>query len=158
MARSTHSQRLLCALAEAGYSCTRSRRAVIDAVAETPGSLTAVGLLERARQAHPSLGLVTVYRTLDILSSLGLVRRIHTAEGCHTYALAQCAHGHHVVCERCHQAVEFEGCELHELADSVKRQTGYRVTDHWLEMFGLCPHCQAQLAEVEPPDDDSAAA
>jgi Fe2+ or Zn2+ uptake regulation protein len=48
-----------------------------------------------------------------------------------------------VVCERCHRAVEFEGCELHELVESVTQQTGYQVTDHWLEMFGLCPRCQA---------------
>ncbi len=146
---SNQGQRLLRSLAQAGYSSTRPRRAIVEAIAAAPGGITAADILERARQAHPGLGLVTVYRTLDILSNLGLVRRIHTADGCHTYALTQCAHGHHVVCERCHQAVEFEGCELHELMQSVTQQTGYQVTDHWLEMFGLCPRCQMQGAGAE---------
>lgn len=146
MPRSNHSQRLLRSLTDAGYSSTRSRRAVIDVVAGEPGGLTAADILERARRAHARLGLVTVYRTLEILSGLGMVRRIHLDGGCHTYALSQCSHGHHVICERCHRAVEFEGCELHELVASVSAQTGYRVTDHWLEMFGLCPRCEAQIA------------
>lgn len=143
MLRTGHSQRLMRALAEAGYSRTRPRRAVIDVVAAAPCGLTAAGILERARRAHPTLGLVTVYRTLSILSTLGLVRRILMADGGHSYALAQCSHGHHVICERCHRAVEFEGCELQEMMENVTRQTGYRVTDHWLEVFGLCPSCQA---------------
>jgi Fur family ferric uptake transcriptional regulator len=146
MLHTSHRQRLLRSLAEAGYSSTRSRRAIVDVVARAPGGLTAADILERAQGTHPRLGLVTVYRTLDILAGLGLVRRIHMEDGCHTYALAQCAHGHHVICERCHRAVEFEGCELHELEESVVLQTGFRITDHWLEMFGLCPDCQRELA------------
>lgn len=153
----SHRQRLLRALADAGYSSTRSRRAIVDVVAGEPGGLTAAAILERAQGVHPKLGLVTVYRTLDILSSLGAVRRIHMEDGCHTYALAQCSHGHHIICERCHRAVEFEGCELRELEDAVTRQTGFRVTDHWLEMFGLCPSCQRAESEATAAADDTMA-
>jgi Fur family transcriptional regulator, ferric uptake regulator len=157
MPRSSQSQRLLRTLTEAGYSSTRSRRAVVDAIAEAPAGVTAEGILERARLAYPKLGLVTVYRTLEILSSLGLVRRIHMPDGGHTYALCQYSHGHHIICERCHRAVEFEGCELRELVESVTRQTGFQVTDHWLEMFGICPRCQAQLADASALSDGSEA-
>ncbi len=148
-------QRLLRTLADAGYSSTRPRRAVVDVVAEEPGGLSAADILERARRAYPGLGLVTVYRTLEILSSLGLVRRIHMDDGCHTYALAQCSHGHHIICERCHRAIEFEGCELRDLEDNVALQTGFQVTDHWLEMFGVCPNCQRQAGEAPAPGEAS---
>ena len=157
MPRTGQSQRLLRTLTEAGYSSTRPRRAVVNVVAEGAGGLSAADILERARRAHPSLGLVTVYRTLEILSSLGLVRRIHTTDGCHTYALSQCPHGHHIICERCHRAVEFVVCELHDLVESVTRQTGFQVTDHWLEMFGLCPRCQVQAAAAPASGDGPAA-
>ncbi|HHX43853.1 MAG TPA: transcriptional repressor [Chloroflexi bacterium] len=157
MPQPAHRQRLLRAMTDAGYSSTRSRRAIVDAITSAPGGLTAAAILERAQNAHPSLGLVTVYRTLDILSGLGLVRRIHMEGGCHTYALAQCAHGHHIICERCHRAVEFEGCELHALENSVTLQTGFRITDHWLEMFGLCPSCQQEADEVPAQSDCLAA-
>lgn len=156
MPHTSHRQRLLRSLAEAGYSSTRPRRAIIDVVVATPEGLTAADILERARPAHSRLGLVTVYRTLDILSSLGMVRRIHMEDGCHTYALAQCSHGHHIICERCRRVVEFEGCELRDLEESVGLQTGFRVTDHWLEMFGLCPSCQRETAEAKLGEDLSA--
>ena len=79
---------LLDALAQAGYSNTRSRRAVLMAICEAGGQASGAELLALGRAHHPPLGLVTVYRTLDLLLSLGLVRKLHLAEGCHTYALS----------------------------------------------------------------------
>ena len=79
---------LLDALAQAGYSNTRSRRAVLMAICEAGGQASGAELLALGRAHHPPLGLVTVYRTLDLLLSLGLVRKLHLDEGCHTYALS----------------------------------------------------------------------
>lgn len=150
---------LLDALAQAGYSNTRARRAVLAAICEAGGQASGAQLLALGRTHHPALGLVTVYRTLDILLSLGLVRKLHLSEGCHTYALSLAGkrdetsdsetrgneprvHGHHVICQRCNRAVEFEGCDLGVVVASVEAQTGFRVQEHWLEMFGFCPACQ----------------
>jgi len=145
---------LLDALAQAGYSNTRSRRAVLMAICEAGGQASGAELLALGRAHHPPLGLVTVYRTLDLLLSLGLVRKLHLDEGCHTYALTMIgphgearggdrhAHGHHVICRDCGRAVEFEGCDLDAVVASVEAQTGFRVQEHWLEMFGVCPACR----------------
>jgi len=113
-------------------------------------------LLGLGRAHHPKLGLVTVYRTLDILLSLGLVRRLHLDEGCHIYALSlagrhpanrgpaeRAAHDRHVICQACGRAVKFTGCDLDAVVAVVESQTGFRVREHWLEMFGVCPQCQA---------------
>jgi Fur family ferric uptake transcriptional regulator len=145
---------LLDALAQAGYSNTRSRRAVLMAICEAGGQASGAELLALGRAHHPPLGLVTVYRTLDLLLSLGLVRKLHLDEGCHTYALSMIGphgevrdgdrhdHGHHVICRDCGRAVEFEGCDLDAVVASVEAQTGFRVQEHWLEMFGVCPACR----------------
>jgi Fur family transcriptional regulator, ferric uptake regulator len=145
---------LLDALAQAGYSNTRSRRAVLLAICEAGGKASGAELLALGRAHHATLELITVYRTLDLLLSLGLVRKLHLTEGCHTYALSLASkrdetsgnephsHGHHVICQRCNRAVEFEGCDLGAGVASVEAQTGFRVQEHWLEMFGLCPACQ----------------
>ena len=142
------------ALAQAGYSNTRSRRAVLMAICEAGGQASGAELLALGRAHHPPLGLVTVYRTLDLLLSLGLVRKLHLAEGCHTYALSlpgrrnetrgnePHSHGHHIICQRCNRAVEFNGCDLDAVVTAVEAQTGFRVQEHWLEMFGVCPACQ----------------
>lgn len=150
------SAELLDELTRAGYSNTRARRAVVDALVASAGPVSPASLLQAGRKWRPALGLVTVYRTLEILEQLGLVRKLHLEEGCHSYALSTAAlraerhdhahgedaHGHHVICQECRRAIEFEGCDIDSVIASVERQTGFAVRSHWLEMFGLCPACQ----------------
>jgi Fur family transcriptional regulator, ferric uptake regulator len=149
------------ALAQAGYSNTRSRRAVLKAICEAGGQASGAELLALGRTHHPPLGVVTVYRTLDLLLSLGLVRKLHLAEGCHTYALSLAGgqnetrgnephnHGHHIICQQCNRAVEFNGCDLDAVIMMVEAQTGFRVEEHWLEMFGVCPACRESESHKE---------
>ena len=125
-----------------GYKLTAPRRAVLDVIAVTQQSLTPAQIYTHARRRYSRLGLVTVYRTLDILVEAGVVRRIHMDDGCHGYALAQATHGHHLICSKCNQVIEFDGCDLNDLFRSVARKTGFRIEGHWLEVFGRCPKCQ----------------
>ena len=134
--------RLLAGLADAGRSDTRSRRAVVQALCAAPDRATPAELLARGRNLHPGLSLVTVYRTLELLQSLGLAQRLHHPDGCSSYLPATAAHGHHVTCERCRRTVEFAGCAIGALARSARAQTGFTVHGHWLELTGLCPDCR----------------
>jgi Fe2+ or Zn2+ uptake regulation protein len=135
-------EEMLRAMADAGFSDTRARRAVVTALCNAPGGLTPARLLARGRSRHARLGYVTVYRTLDILERLGLARRLHQEDGCSTYAVTSAAHGHHVICHVCRKAVEFEGCVTEGMLRHVAATTGYRVDGHWLELFGVCPSCR----------------
>lgn len=129
-------------LSEAGYRITRARRAVIRALLDDDGYSTPAQIHARARSHDPDVGLVSVYRTLDLLSNLRLARRIHTEDGCHGYASASQGHRHHILCRRCGAAVEFEGCDLSPLLGRVETETGYTVEEHLLELVGLCPACR----------------
>jgi len=130
-------------LSARGYKLTAPRRAVLDVVARMSKSMSPAEIYECAHRRYPRLGLVTVYRTLDILVEAGVVRRVHRDDGCHGYALAQAAHGHHLICSSCNQVVEFDGCDLDALFKSVARKTGFRIEGHWLEVLGRCPKCQS---------------
>ncbi|HSV92889.1 MAG TPA: transcriptional repressor [Desulfobacterales bacterium] len=134
--------RLLAGLAEAGCSDTRARRAVVRALCAVPDRATPAELLARGRTDHPRLSAVTVYRTLELLRSLGLVERLHHADGCGAFVPTPSAHGHHVTCERCRRTVEFSGCAIEGLAKAAHAQTGFSVHGHWLELTGLCPSCR----------------
>jgi len=125
-----------------GYRLTAPRRAVLQVLAEAGASLSPAQILELARRHYPRTGLVTVYRTLGVLTECGAVRKVHQHNGCHSYALASEGHAHHVICEKCHAVAEFEGCDLETLFKAVQRRTGYKVESHWLELFGLCPDCR----------------
>ncbi|MGQ9683876.1 MAG: Fur family transcriptional regulator, partial [Anaerolineae bacterium] len=62
---------------------TRPRQAVLDTLASAREHLTPAEVHSRAKAHYPRLGLTTVYRTLELLAELGLVRRIHRENGCH---------------------------------------------------------------------------
>ena len=126
----------------AGYKITRQRRVVLEVLAAVGMHLTPTEVYERARVNCPDLGLTTVYRTLDILSELGLVRRVHLKDGCHSFASAGQGHCHYLICEKCGDVVEFEGGNLNSLINRVAQSTGFVVKEHWLELFGTCPTCQ----------------
>jgi Fe2+ or Zn2+ uptake regulation protein len=134
-------------LQASGYRLTRPRRAVARALLEARGWLRPEQVLRRARRSCRTVGLVTVYRTLGVLEDLGLARRIHVAPGCHGYAPVGLTHGHYLVCQACHQVVEFPGREdLQPLIRHISRTTGFRVDHHLLELSGRCPACRGAEA------------
>ncbi len=132
-------------LRQRGYRITRSRKAVIQVLDEPDSCLRPEEILERAKVYYPSIGLVTVYRTLSLLSGLGFIRRIHFTDGCHGYARKGLSHGHHLVCRLCQDAVEFPGTEnIDPWVAQISKKTGFLVEDHILELLGVCPACQVE--------------
>ena len=132
---------ILGAMQTAGARMTAPRRAVARVLGESDGWMSAEAIAVRARHYCPSVGLVTVYRTLDLLERVGVARRVHGPTGCHGYALASIDDGHFVVCRKCHQVIEFSGCEVDRVVRRVVRRTGFQVETHMLELVGLCAEC-----------------
>ena len=139
------------ALRQAGYRLTQPRLAVLQVLQENSGYLSPAEIYERGRALYPSLGLVTVYRTLEMLDELGLARRVHGRGNCHGYARADSASGvgaasatcgHYLVCRRCGQVTEFPCQGMGGNIEAVQRQSGFTIEEHLLEMVGLCPACQ----------------
>jgi Fe2+ or Zn2+ uptake regulation protein len=133
---------ILADLHRRGFRLTAPRKAVARVMAEADGWLRPEAVLDQARRFHPSVSLVTVYRTLALLEGLGHVRRVHQEDGCHGFASSARPHGHHLVCRQCQQVIEFDGCDLSDLEHRVARRTGFQVEDHVLEFVGLCPRCR----------------
>ncbi|NLX10339.1 MAG: transcriptional repressor [Chloroflexi bacterium] len=131
-----------------GHKLTQPRRAILHALLATAKPLSPAEIQQRGQDFCHDLGLVTVYRTLELMDALEMVRAVHLADGCHGYVLATPGHTHHVVCERCHAVIEVIGCELGDFLDTVATRTGYQITGHWLEISGVCADCQH-----EPPHE-----
>jgi len=126
-----------------GSRLTAPRRAVVEILAEADQALDPGEIFERARRQHPAIGLVTVYRTLEKLEALHLIERIHQHDGCHAYLRAAQGHEHVLLCERCGKALRFVGDDLEDLITALQKRTGFLIREHWLQLFGLCPACQA---------------
>jgi Fur family transcriptional regulator, ferric uptake regulator len=130
-------------LRQRGYKLTPQRRQVINAIMVNHEHLTPAALYEMVHRNYPGVGRVTIYRTLDILASLGLICEVHTGGSCHSYLLrGESKHHHHLLCSECGIVVNFDNCELDELTRILANKTGFTIKGHLLEFSGLCPDCQ----------------
>ena len=129
-------------LQQKGYRLTAPLRAIVGVLASSQRALDPVQIFDRAREEYPHLGLVTVYRTLEKLEELGLVQRVHQSQGCHRYLRATQGHEHLLICSLCGQMVFFSGDDLSFLVERVAEHSGYRIEEHWLQLFGVCAACQ----------------
>ena len=134
---------ILTALENAGFRLTEPRRALAELIVEQPGPFTAAELVAATRARRLGVGRATVFRTLEALERLKIVERIDLPSGEHAWVGCERAHHHHVVCSRCGRSSEIRDAGLLALVRDVAERTGYRVDDHRLELFGLCPACLA---------------
>ncbi len=131
-----------------GYRLTAPRRAVVEIVALSQQVLTPFDIFEQAKPTYSKLGLVTVYRTLDKLEELDLVQRVHQPSGCQAFIAAFSGHQHMLICQGCGRVEFFSGDndQIEILMSHVGEACGYQVQSHWLQLFGVCKHCQGQEA------------
>lgn len=127
-----------------GYRITAPRQVVVEIMAESQHVLNPLEVYEKARQRYPRLGLVTVYRTLEKLEELHLIQRVHQPGGCQAFISAFSGHQHLLICKICGRVEFFQGDEsgIFELIQNISEESGYRIEEHWLQLFGVCQLCQ----------------
>ena len=135
-------KKTLARLKEFGYKATPQRVAVLRAVANSREHLTPFALYQKVRHEQPRIGLVTVYRTLNILGELGLVCEVRAGENVRSYVVSPLEHHGHLICSECDRVVDFTDCNLDALEQRLARETGFAIEDHRLEFFGYCQDCQ----------------
>jgi Fur family transcriptional regulator, ferric uptake regulator len=135
-----------------GIRLTRQRAAVLAALGQAERGLNPEEILALAQSECPELGLTTVYRTIELLVSLGIARRVHTGEGCASVVGAKAEHGHSVVCLLCGRVAEFSNCDMVSVEAAAARETGFTISVHSLELAGTCAQCRAsgEAAHTSP--------
>ncbi len=128
-------------LRDAGYKVTPPRLAVLEVIEQKGEHLNPNEILEQAREIHPTLGRATVYRTLELLTQLGIVRPIFVGESGPTYIRADGNH-HHIVCSQCGRVVDFDQCVVDQMTHDLAERFDFRITSHLLEFYGVCGDCR----------------
>jgi Fur family ferric uptake transcriptional regulator len=132
-------------LDRAGYRLTEPRRRLgrIDR-GRAGRPFHGRGPVAEARAGRLRVGRATVFRTLEVLEELGAVERLDLPTGEHAYVVCQRAHHHHhIVCSSCGRTIQIDDAGLRIVVGEIARRTGYRVDEHRLELFGMCPSCLA---------------
>jgi len=127
---------------ESGCRLTGPRYIVAEVLDRSERALSPQEVYELARQRYPTLGLVSVYRTLEILEGLDLIQRMHQPDKCQAYIAAFSGHEHVLICSQCGLVEFFRGDDLSPLVQRIEHDTGFQIAEHWLQFFGLCQKCQ----------------
>ena len=135
-------RKVLATLKQHGYKLTPQRRGVIGAIASSQDHLTPADIYQQVQQDHPNIGLVTIYRSLEILNELGLICELHAAGNCTSYTISTPEHHHHLICSNCGMVFDFAGHNLAKLEERLARESGFIIDSHQLEFSGLCKTCQ----------------
>lgn len=127
----------------AGYRLTQARLTVLDVLESEHGHITSADVLEKVEGINPAIGRASVYRTLDLLTQLGIIRPTYIDTSLTpTYVMMHDGHHHHVICTACKRFFEFDDCGLEALTQSLEETLDIHISGHLLEFYGLCAACQ----------------
>lgn len=132
-------------LRQTGHRSAAAREQVLDALAGRDCCATAQDLADDLHRGGSRVGTASIYRALELLVRLGLVRRLEMGHGTARYEAAHPSgeHHHHLVCDSCGKVTQFEDPELEEAIDRVAARLDYVVGAHDVVLRGACPDCAA---------------
>jgi Fur family transcriptional regulator, ferric uptake regulator len=130
-------------LEEAGYRRGGARRAVVDLLGRQNCCMSAQEIFDRLQRARRPVGIASVYRTLETLADLRLVKRVDAGDGLSRYEPLQPDgdHHHHLVCRDCGKVEAFSDPHLERAIDRVAGGLGYAVEEHEVVLTGACADC-----------------
>jgi Fur family ferric uptake transcriptional regulator len=128
-------------LHERGLRWTPQRRLLIEVLSRTDGHVTGAELVERCRAQDPETTPSTVYRTLDVLEDIGLIRHAHGLDGREEFHVRPAREHGHLHCAACQRAWEVEADEVAGLVAELQRARGFRVDLGHLSVVGICRDC-----------------
>ena len=129
---------------DAGYKLTNARLTVLQVIEDSAGHITSAEILDRVHAADSTIGRASVFRTLDLLTQLNIIRPVYidsSATPC--YVLLPEGHHHHFVCTNCHRTIEIEDCGLEAIARRIEARLDVQLTGHLVEFYGVCAECSA---------------
>lgn len=135
-------EKVLTLLSRLGHRITRQRTMVVEVVLDSSCLQCAEDIYDKCRQLDDGISLPTIYRTLDMLVSAGVVRKLHFGQGRSWFEpIQQEGHHHHLVCRNCGAKAPVNTCP-HQLIQEVARRNEFIVLDHQFEILGICRECQ----------------
>jgi Fur family ferric uptake transcriptional regulator len=134
-------------LHERGLRWTPQRRLLVEVLARTDGHITGAELVERCRATDPMTTPSSVYRTLDVLEDIGLIRHAHGLDGREEFHVRPAREHGHLHCAVCHRAWELSVDQVGGLVTEMEATRGFRVDLGHLSVVGTCQDCRDLEAE-----------
>jgi Fur family ferric uptake transcriptional regulator len=122
---------------------TPHRLLILETFIANEGHRSVEDVHDNVRKRDPRVGYTTIYRTMKLLSDAGLAREVDLGDGMTRYEhLYNHKHHDHMICTRCGRSIEFLNPEIEKIQDQASRKLGFKVTEHRLQIYGLCRTCR----------------
>ncbi len=129
---------------------TKERSAVLRAFLDSERHITAESLYRKMKDAGSSVGLATIYRTLNLFCESGLAEQRQFGDGQARYELVfNVKHHDHLICQECQRIIEFQNEEIETLQEKVAQKHNFKIFSHKLELYGLCSDCSKTRLETK---------
>jgi Fur family transcriptional regulator, ferric uptake regulator len=120
------------------------RLLIYQELSDTKTSLSPQELYQILLKKQKRIGLTSIYRSLDLFESMGMVFKIINGSSV-KYKLCEIEdHHHHIICKACGNVVELNFCDISDWSKKVTESTGYQVIDHQLNFYGFCKACKKE--------------
>jgi len=134
-----------------GFRCTLPRDVILDALYKAKSHLSAEDIYFKIHSLYPHIGLTTVYRTLDLLSRMGLITKFDFGDGRARYEFVregEDSHHHHLVCRKCGKVIDYsdfikeETKLVKETEKELSKKYDFEIDSHQIYFQGLCSKCR----------------
>ncbi|NOX56639.1 MAG: transcriptional repressor [Planctomycetes bacterium] len=129
---------------EKGIPVTVQRRVILQTLLQRQDHPTADQIFEDVRKQIPDISRTTVYRVLEALVGLAVIRRVHSMGNAVRYDGNIHRH-HHLVCRECGRMADWESPELNNLPMPKRKALGFHIDDYTIQFMGICAECRRQL-------------
>jgi Fur family ferric uptake transcriptional regulator len=125
-----------------GYKNTKPRQAISDILENTGVPVSAEDIYNSLVKKAIKINLSTVYRSLELLESFGVVNKTVISDGRALFELTKDHHTHQMICTKCNKMIPVELCPLTDIQKQIEKSTEFQVTGHRIEIFGICSECR----------------
>jgi len=124
------------------HRITPQRLAILRVLAASDGHPSVEQIYARVKDDFPTTSLATVYKNVALLKSLGEVLELGFSDDSNRYDGNKPYPHPHLVCTRCKKIIDPDLSMLQDLTQELVRETGFRILNHRMDFFGICPECQ----------------
>ena len=135
-------EELVARLREQGHRLTPQRMAVLKTLVTNEEHLSVEQIYERVRADFPMTSLATIYKTVAVLKEMGEVLELGFSNDSSRYDGSKPYPHPHLICIKCKNIVDIDIATLDALSLKIAQKTGYRIVNHRLDFYGICPQCQ----------------
>ncbi|MEG0254620.1 MAG: Fur family transcriptional regulator [Vagococcus sp.] len=126
---------------ESNIRITPQRYAILEYLVESKSHPTADEIYKHLEHRFPNMSVATVYNNLRLFTEIGFVMEMAYGDSSSRFDFTSTRH-YHAICDKCGKVVDVFYPGLEDVESATEQLTGFKIRDHRLEMYGVCPECQ----------------